>query len=176
MTLALLGYSALFQGKHDAAEHLFDESASVDVPDRTSSVHEPAQARAALRRGDPSQAFRILHSYVQELLDTDYTDLARNAAIEFINLMAALGRLPEAEHVRSYLLNTGDFGSRAASDIAADSPHKVVGGEEPAPHQVHVPARDLDARQALEYMRDTFDELRQTEGMGLSVIEVMASR
>ena len=163
VTLALLGYSALFQGKPDAAEHLFDECANVDVPDRTSSVHEPASARAALRRGDPSQASRILHSYVQKLLDTDYTDLARNAAIEFINLMTALGRAAEAEHIRSYLLNTGDFGSRAARDIVADAPHKIINSGEPAPHQVHTPARDLDARQALEYMRDTFDELaRQT--------------
>ena len=163
VTLALLGYSALFQGKPDAAEHLFDECANVDVPDRTSSVHEPASARAALRRGDPSQASRILHSYVQKLLDTDYTDLARNAAIEFINLMTALGRAAEAEHIRSYLLNTGDFGSRAARDIVADAPHMIINSGEPAPHQVHTPARDLDARQALEYMRDTFDELaRQT--------------
>ncbi|HSU34157.1 MAG TPA: BTAD domain-containing putative transcriptional regulator, partial [Propionibacteriaceae bacterium] len=87
VTLAMLGYSALFQGKTDTAEQLFDESASIDVPDRTSSVNEPAQARAALRRGDQSQAFRILRSYVEELLETDYTDLARNAAIEFINIM-----------------------------------------------------------------------------------------
>ena len=129
VTLAMLGYSALFQGKPDAAEHLFDESANVDVPERTSSVHEPARARAALRRGDPSQAFRILHSYVQELLDTDYTDLARNAAIEFINVMTALGRLAEAERIRSYLLNTGDFGSRAARDIVAGSLDKIIGSE-----------------------------------------------
>ena len=99
VTLAMLGYSALFQGKADAAEQLFDESASIDVPDRTSSVNEPAQARAALRRGDQSQAFRILRSYVEELLETDYTDLARNAAIEFINMMTAIGRLPEAERI-----------------------------------------------------------------------------
>ena len=107
----MLGYSALFQGKADDAEQLFDESASIDVPDRTSSVNEPAQARAALRRGDQSQAFRILRSYVDDLLETDYTDLARNAAIEFINMMTAVGRLPEAERIRGYLASTGDFGS-----------------------------------------------------------------
>ena len=93
VTLAMLGYSALFQGKVDEAEQLFDESASIDVPDRTSSVNEPARARAAFRRGHQSQAFRILRSYVDDLLETDYTDLARNVAIEFINMMAAVGRL-----------------------------------------------------------------------------------
>ena len=132
----------------------------------TSSVHEPAQARAALRRGDPSQAFRILHSYVQNLLLTDYTDLARNAAIEFINLMTTLGHLPEAEHIRNYLLNTGDFGSRAARDIVAGSPHTSISSREPAPQELHTAGRDLDARQALEYMRDTFDELARRRAWG----------
>ena len=51
VTLAMLGYSALFQGKADDAERLFDEAASIEVPARTSSVNEPAQARAAFRSG-----------------------------------------------------------------------------------------------------------------------------
>ena len=159
MTLAMLGYSALFQGKADAAEQLFDESASIDVPDRTSSVNEPAQARAALRRGDQPQAIRILRSYVAELLETDYTDLARNAAIEFINVMTAIDRLPEAERIRGYLVSTGDFGNRAARGLVTEPANKIAVSDEAAPNQFHTPRRDLDARQALEYMRDTFDHL-----------------
>jgi len=39
-TLVTLGYSALFQGKHDQAEQYFDEAASFDLPDRTMSVNK----------------------------------------------------------------------------------------------------------------------------------------
>ena len=159
VTLAMLGYSAMFQGKADDAEQLFDESASIDVPERTSSVNEPAQARAAFRRGDQSQAFRILRSYVEELLETGYTDLARNAAIEFINMMTAVGRLVEAERIRGYLVSTGDFGKLAAQGLVADEAKKIAASAEHAPNQHLTPQRDLDARQALEYMRDAFDEL-----------------
>ena len=163
VTLAMLGYSALFQGKADDAEQLFDESASIDVPDRTSSVNEPAQARAALRRGDQSQAFRILRSYVEELLETDYTDLARNAAIEFINMMTAIDRLPEAERIRGYLVSTGDFGNLAARGLVNDAANKIAVSAERSPDRFQTPGRDLDARQALEYMRDTLDELANHE-------------
>jgi hypothetical protein len=161
VTLAMLGYSALFQGKTDTAEQLFDESASIDVPDRTSTVNQPAQARAALRRGDQSQAIRILHSYVEELLETDYTDLARNAAIEFINLMTATEHLPEAERIRAFLVSTGDFGNRAAGGLVTDPGNQIAASAERSPNQSHTPESDLDARQALEYMRDTFDGLAE---------------
>ena len=159
VTLAMLGYSALFQGKADAAELLFDESASIAVPDRTSSVNEPAQARAAFRRGEQTQAFGILRSYVEELLDTDYTDLARNAAVEFINMMTAVGRLVEAERIRGYLASTGDFGTRAARGLVVDRGNRIALSAEHTPEQICSPRRPLDARQALEYMRDTFDDL-----------------
>ena len=84
----MLGYSALLQGKPDLADRFFDEAVSIDVPDRTVSVNKPIEARAAFRRGNRSAAFRILRAYVDELLETDYPDLATNAAVEFINMMA----------------------------------------------------------------------------------------
>ena len=90
----MLGYSALLQGKPDLADRFFDEAISVDVPDRTVSVNKPIEARAAFRRGNRSAAFRILRAYVHELLETDYPDLAANAAVEFINMMAIIDRLP----------------------------------------------------------------------------------
>ena len=155
----MLGYSALFQGKVDEAEQFFDESGSIDVPNGTSSVNEPARARAAFRRGHQSQAFRILRSYVDDLLETDYTDLARNVAIEFINMMAAVGRLPDAARILGYLASTGDFGNLAARGLVADAANKIAVSAQRTPDQFQTPRPELDARQALEYMRNTFDEL-----------------
>ena len=91
VTLTMLGYSAFFQGDIDRAELLFGEAAAVDVPERTISVNKPIEARAAFRRGDRARAFEILLGHVDELLDTDHPELAANAAIEFINMMAAAG-------------------------------------------------------------------------------------
>ena len=99
----MLGYSALLQGKPDLADRFFDEAVSVEVPDRTVSVNKPIEARAAFRRGNRSAAFRILRAYVDELLETDYPDLAANAAVEFINMMATIDRLPAAARVLDYL-------------------------------------------------------------------------
>ena len=45
------------------------------------------------RRGDRAGAFGILRGHVDELLQTGYTDLASNAAVEFITMMAAIGIL-----------------------------------------------------------------------------------
>jgi len=154
VTLALLAYSALFQGETEAAEQLFDDAASIDVPDRTSSVNEPAQARAAFRRGHQSRAFRILRSHVIELLETDYTDLAKNAAIEFINMMAALDRLPEAARILGYLAGAGDFGTVAVRALVADAGNKIAVSAKQSPDKFETSGHELDARQALEYMRD----------------------
>ena len=114
VTLAMLGYSALFQGKADEAERIFDESASIEVPARTSSVNEPAKAAAAFRSGTPGA--RVSGFFVptsRNCSETDYTDLARLAAVEFINMMAAIDRLPDAARILGYLASTGDFGTLA---------------------------------------------------------------
>jgi hypothetical protein len=154
VTLAMLGYSALLQGRTGKAEQLFDECASIEVPARTSSASEPAKARAAFRRGDQSEAFRILRSHVEELLHTDYTDMARNAAIEFINMMTALDRLPEAARILGYLAGSGDFGALAVRTLVADSASQIAARVEQTPDRFRGPERELDARQALEYMRE----------------------
>jgi len=117
VTLALLGYSAWFQGRADEAERLFDESASIEVPARTGSVNEPAQARKAFKNGHQSQALRILRSHVQKLLETDYTDLAKIAAVEFVNMMVAIDRIPEAAPILGYLC--GGFGSLTVRSLVA---------------------------------------------------------
>jgi hypothetical protein len=99
VALSMLGYSALLQGKPDGADRFFDEAISIEVPDRTVSVNKPIEARAAFRWGDRSAAFRILRACVHELLETDYPDLAANVAVEFINEMAVVDRLPAAARV-----------------------------------------------------------------------------
>ena len=151
----MLGYSALFQGKPDLADRFFDEAISIDVPDRTVSVNKPIEARAAFRRGNRSAAFRILRAYVHELLETDYPDLAANAAVEFINMMATIDRLPAAARVLDYLAAAGDFGALAPRTLVAEAAAQVAAAGPTPPD----PERHLDARHALRYMRDVLDEL-----------------
>jgi predicted ATPase/class 3 adenylate cyclase len=159
VAVTMLGYSAFFQGKPDQADQLFDESARIAVPDRTISVNEPVDARSAFRRGNPSRAFRILRSHVDELLQTDYTDIATLAAVEFINMMAAIDRLPDAARVLGYLAITGDFGALAVRTLVADAASKIAASAGRTPDPEQPPGQQLDARQALEYMRDVLDEL-----------------
>ena len=78
-------------------------------------------------------------------------------------MMTAMGRLPEAARIRDYLLSTGDFGNLAARGLVNDAAYRIAVRAERSADRFQASGRDLDARQALEYMRDTFDELaRQT--------------
>jgi hypothetical protein len=154
VTLAMLGYSASFQGRLDRADELFEESARVHVPDRTISVNAPVEARAAFRRGRRSRAFRILRNHVVDLLETGYTDNVRLAAGEFVTMMAAMDRLTEAVPVLSYLSRAGDLGTRALRTVVDD------------PAATSEPDRDavqVDARRALECMRDALAELAEDQ-------------
>jgi hypothetical protein len=151
----MLGYSALLQGKPDLADRFFDEAISIEVPDRTVSVNKPIEARAAFRRGNRSAAFRILRAYIHELLETDYPDLAANAAVEFINEMAIIDRLPAAARVLDYLRAAGDFGALAARTLVADA----AANPDRIPEKDRSPEPLLDARHALRYMRDVLDAL-----------------
>jgi predicted ATPase/DNA-binding SARP family transcriptional activator len=164
VALSMLGYSALLQGKPDLADRFFDEAVDVDVPDRTVSVNKPIEARAAFRRGNRSAAFRILRGYVDELLETDYPDLATNVAVEFINMMATIDRLPAAARVLDYLTRAGDFGALAARTLVADAAARIDAARidadvERIADQDRSPEPRLDARHALTYMRDVLDEL-----------------
>jgi predicted ATPase/class 3 adenylate cyclase len=159
VALSMLGYSALLQGKPDFADRFFDEAISIDVPDRTVSVNKPIEARAAFRRGNRSAAFRILRAYVHELLETDYPDLAANAAVEFINMMAIIDRLPAAARVLDYLRGAGDFGALATRTLVAEAAAQVAANADRIPDQDRSPEPRLDARYALRYMRDVLDAL-----------------
>ena len=139
VALSMLGYSALLQGKPDLADRFFDEAISIDVPDRTVSVNKPIEARAAFRRGNRSAAFRILRAYVHELLETDYPDLAANAAVEFINMMAIIDRLPAAARVLDYLRAAGDFGALAARTLVADAAAQIAADADRIPTRIGHP-------------------------------------
>ena len=159
VALSMLGYSALLQGEPDLADRLFDEAVSVEVPERTVSVNKPIEARAAFRRGNWSAAFRILRAYVDELLETDYPDLATNAAVEFINMMATINHLSAAALVLDYLAAAGDFSALAARTLVADSAVRIAANSERISGHDRSAEPRLDARRALMFMRDVLDEL-----------------
>jgi predicted ATPase/DNA-binding SARP family transcriptional activator len=159
VTLTMLGYSALIQGKGDESDQLFDESAGIVVPARTTSVNGPVNARSAFKRGNRLEAFRILRSYVDELLDTDYTDLARLPAVEFITMMAASDRLPEAAPMLEYVAGSGNFGTVARRTLVADAVSEIADHAQDSPGMRPPFQPRIDDRQALRYMRDVLGEL-----------------
>ena len=160
--LTFLGTSASVQGRHQDAWQFFKNAAGVDVPDRTNTLKNPLEAREALRRGEPSRAFVVLRSYIDDLLDNDNMYVAELACIEFISMMVKVDRLPEAARILGFLNSTGSLDVPAlrslvtgdAARIAADSDHD-------ADHERTVGA-DLDDRGALTYMRDALDRFATT--------------
>ena len=78
-------------------------------------------------------------------------------------MMTAVDRLREAERIRRYLVSTGDFGTLAARRLMADAGDKIAVRAELTPDRFQTPKRELDARQALEYMRATLDELANAQ-------------
>jgi predicted ATPase/DNA-binding SARP family transcriptional activator len=157
-TLQTLGYSASFQGQHERADQYFDESADVDVPDLTLSANKLLEARTAFRHGQRSQAFQILRSYIDDLVETNNLIAASVVCIDFINMMATIDRLAEAAHMLAYLETINDFGALASRTLVADAARKVVAN---ATHTADPRAvgHHLDDRHALEYMRGVLAEL-----------------
>jgi len=156
-SLMLLGYSASFQGEHERAEQVFDEALGVEVPERTHSPNKPVQARALFRRGDRLRAFRTLHSYVEELLDTDNTYAACVACVEFINMMARLDRLTDAASVLGYLETTSLLDASAWETQIAEARQKIAA--QPGANQMG--EHRLDDRQALHHMRRILGRLAE---------------
>jgi hypothetical protein len=159
VTLTMLGYSALMQGHAERAGQLFEESAGIAVPARTTSVNEPVSAGSAFRRGNRLDAFRILHTYVHDLLVTDYTDLAGLAAVEFINMMVASDREPDAARMLEYLTQSGAFGTAARRTLVAGAASEIGESAERRTNLHQAVEPQLEARQALQYMHEVLDEL-----------------
>jgi predicted ATPase/DNA-binding SARP family transcriptional activator len=161
LSLMLLGYSASLQGKYDLAERLFDEAIGVEVPERTQSPNKSIEARAAFRRGDRYRAFRILSSYIDELLDIGNMQAICVTCVEFVNMMTALGRLADAAPMLYHLDKSFPYWAvlvaEARSQIDANAELRRAGKQ--------ASGRNLGDRQALEYMRAVLQQLTngQTE-------------
>ncbi len=141
--LQTLGYSAAFQGRPDHADQYFDEASLVDVPAGTLSANKSTEARSAFRRGEHQRAFRLLRSSIDELVDADNIIAASVVSIEFISMMAAIDRIPEAAHVLNYLKNANEFGALASRTLLANAVTRIP----------DTPTAPIDDRTALTYMR-----------------------
>jgi hypothetical protein len=122
------------------------------------SVNKPIEARAAFRGGNRSAAYRTLSAYIDELLDNDYQDLATNAGVEFINMMATIGRLPAATRILDYLATAGEFGALAARTLVAEAVSQIAA----ISHRHDSPEPRLDARHALTHLRNELGSDRVT--------------
>ena len=72
---------------------------------------------------------------------------------------SAVDRLPDAARILGYLASTGDFGALAVRALVADVAKQIAASAKQFPDQFEAPRHELDARQALEYMRDALDEV-----------------
>jgi predicted ATPase/class 3 adenylate cyclase len=162
--LTYLGTSAAAQGKDEEAWQHFADAAKVPVPPRTSTQRNPAEARAALQRGDRARAFEMLRAYVVELLERDDMYMAKVAGAEFVVMMAKVECWPAAARMLDYLEGTGAFGdSPALRALVADAAMTITATVERTAGREASPGRYLDDRHALAYMRDTLDQLALTE-------------
>jgi hypothetical protein len=146
---------------YQRAERLYEESASVEVPARTNSPNELLEARAAFRRGQHALAFQILRSYVEELLELGHMSGADLACIEFINMMTAIDRLPDAARILGHLDTTGLLGVEGPGFkmLVADAANKVASDPQATAARKEAAERRLDERHALEHIRNVLNEL-----------------
>ena len=162
-TLYLLGASAAFQGNHERADRYWDEAAAVDVPPRTNSPNETLSARAAFRHGRREEAYRILGGHVDELVEADSMAAVALVAVEFVNMMTAIGRLYDAGVILGHFDATGVMGAEgpglkllltdALETVAAD-PGAMAAREDAA-------ATGLDEQGALAHMGRVLSELAE---------------
>ena len=157
----LLGYSASVQGRHEHAGRLLDEAVGVEVPEHTHSPSQAIRARAVFRRGDRPRAFRLLGGYVEDLLDTGNMQGICAASVEFVNMVAALDRLPDAACLLRYLDTTGLLDAAFWSTQVAAARDRAAAAIRTAPDRDQPAGHRLDDRRALEYMRRVLDELER---------------
>jgi predicted ATPase/DNA-binding SARP family transcriptional activator len=153
-SLSALAYSASLQGDLARADRLYDEAADAEVPAGTLSANKPIQARGAFRRGQRQRGLRILRDAIDEVLVTGNLVAAGVVAVEFVNMMAALGRFDDAARLAAYLESSNAFAARAATSLLSEAARSRAVAA--AKHQQSPPAND---RQALEAMRAVLDAL-----------------
>ncbi|MEV8099217.1 hypothetical protein [Kitasatospora sp. NPDC085879] len=108
------------------------------------------------------EAFRLLRSYINRLIETDNVIAASVVCIEFVTMMAASGRTAEAAHMRHYLASANEFGALAARTLVPEATDGPVGAR-PAPP----PTGAVDDRAALGYMREALTAMRPAALPGL---------
>jgi predicted ATPase/DNA-binding SARP family transcriptional activator len=153
--LGMQGYAAQYRGRDEDARRLFEEAERLALPGGTYRVLQTAQARLTFEHGDRTRAYRILRDNIEVLLDSDYTDVTRMVAVEFIPMMAVVDRLEDAARVLPYLDTTGDFATMARDNLIADPVRRI----ESDPTSVAHLNADPDPRAALIHMRDVLEEL-----------------
>jgi predicted ATPase/DNA-binding SARP family transcriptional activator len=154
-TLLLRGYSALFQEDKEQADRCFAEGVDIDVPPRTHTPSEPLKARAAFGRGEHQRAFRILRDHIDELLVTDNMQAGMMDCVEFVAMMASLGRADDAAPVLDHLESGHLLDGPGWRLLVADPADVVARERTPASHAASV----VDDRDALEFMHEVLDRL-----------------
>lgn len=155
--LTMLGYSAAAQGDRQRADRLFDESATIEVPDRTHSRNKPIEAMAAFRRGDRARALRILRSDIEDLLENDDIYDMAGTAVAFMSLMAKLARYADAARIEGYLEETGLIRAPILRAVITDAVERIATGAPDHVDEQRRLGRTLDGRQALAFMRGVLD-------------------
>ena len=154
-SLFMGAYSAAMQGDRERADRLFDESVTVDVPAGSLSLNAPMESRAALRRGDASQAVRILRDHLSELVDLEVPVVARLACVPFVEIMTAHERFTDAAPILRHLeTSAGNLGALSARTLIADSAGRIAAGSKGEALTVV-----SDGPAAVEHMIDALDRL-----------------
>ena len=161
-SLMLLGYNAQFRGRPDQADAHFNDAIDIEVPARTHSPNRPLEARRAHRNGRPQEAYRILRSYIGDVLDTDNYQAGLPVAIEFVNMMVDADRVDAATAILEYLETTGLLENPAWRSLVADATNTIR-------HELGEGDRDLgdlEHPDALQLMAAVLDELTNTPDSG----------
>jgi predicted ATPase/DNA-binding SARP family transcriptional activator len=153
--VGMQGYAAQYQGQAEDAARRFVEAEAVELPAGTYRVIQTATSRMAFEQGDRERAYRGLRENIDGVLDSDYTDVTRMIAVEFITMMGVAGRLVAAAQVLSYLDTTGDYGILAREHLLADAVRLIQGSSA----DIGLPASPLSAHDALILMRSELEEL-----------------
>jgi len=131
------------------------------VPPRTNSPNETLSARAAFRQGRRDEAYRILRSYIDELIEVDNMAGVAIVGIEFVNMMTAVGRLIDAGVVLGHFDATGLLGVEGPGFklLIADAVELVGTDPDATAAREHAAERGLDEGDALAHMRRVLGEL-----------------
>lgn len=162
--LTMSGYSVAAQGDRDGADRLFDESATIEVPDRTHSRNRPNEALAAFRRGDRARALRVMRSDVEDLSEQENLYDLAGTAIAFLGVMAGLGRYGDAACIRGFLEGANLVKTHILRQTVVDAIEQITVGVGTTVEQQRATGRAMDGHQALRFMRGVLDELVAIRG------------